>query len=52
MASWHGQGELFYFYITVEKCLPSVGIKIATCKLMLIILVLFVFLAVVTFTYL
>jgi hypothetical protein len=30
VASWHGQGELFYFYITVEKCLPSVGVKIAS----------------------
>ena len=44
--------RLFYFYITVEKCLPNVGIKIATCRLMLIVLVLFVFLTVVTFTYL
>jgi len=46
--------NFFYFYITVEKYLPSVGIKIATCKLthMLIILVLFVFLTVVTFTHL
>jgi len=45
-------GRLFYFYITVEKCLPNVGIKIVTCRLMVIVLVLLVSLAVFTFTYL
>jgi len=49
MTSWHGWGDLFYFYIIVQKCLPNVGTKIATCKLMLIVLVLFVFLTVVTY---
>jgi hypothetical protein len=45
-------GRTFYFCVTVKKCLPSVGIKILTSKIIRIVLVQFVFLTLVTFTYL
>jgi hypothetical protein len=31
-------GKTFYLYVTVEECLPSVGIKIAMSNIMLIAL--------------